>query len=200
MYLSMPQGELSTKLIVYNAFRQGKAVYIPYLYTSPSAESEGPKSLMDMVSLDSEADYEALEPDAWGIPTPSQDSVVERKRCLGTGQGERCDSNELDLIIMPGVAFDHAIARLGHGKGFYDFFLQRYKQQHTSKAGSSTKMPFLGKSSTLPLVHRRGLDRCCIVGLALEEQLLPEDDRIPMDATDWRLEALVVGNGTVLRR
>ena len=195
----MPQGELSTKLIVKNAFRQGKVVYVPYLYKSSSVESKMSKSLMDMVSLNSEADYEALEPDAWGIPTPSQDSVVERKRCLGTGQGDRCDSNELELVVMPGVAFDYTIARLGHGKGFYDFFLQRYKQQCASKAGS-TKMPFLGKSSTLPVVHWRGPDRCCTVGLALEEQLLPEDDRIPMDATDWRLDALVVGNGTVLRR
>ena len=38
------------------------------------------------------------------------------------------------------------------------------------------------------------------VGLALDVQLLPEDQSIPTDASDWQLDALVVGNGMTIRR
>jgi 5-formyltetrahydrofolate cyclo-ligase len=38
-----------------------------------------------------------------------------------------------------------------------------------------------------------------IVGLALTEQLLPSGRHIPMDATDVALDALILGDGTVMR-
>jgi 5-formyltetrahydrofolate cyclo-ligase len=40
----------------------------------------------------------------------------------------------------PGVAFDESFARLGHGKGYYDRFLNGY---HKNRVGSST--PLLGE-------------------------------------------------------
>lgn len=141
----MPEGELSTDLIVRHAFQQGKEVFVPYLYKSTSSEPGVPSSIMDMVSVHSEEDYEALKPDAWGIPTPSHDSVMNRKRCLGATDGAKNESGNLQLIIMPGVAFDEYLARLGHGKGFYDYFLQRYEKK-TVDAPSETRMPFLGKA------------------------------------------------------
>lgn len=153
----MPRGELSSRLIVHNSFREGKGVYVPYLHKSASADPESPKSLMDMVSLDSEADSEALKLDAWGIPTPSEDSVAERKRCLGRIEGGRDERDDLDLIVMPGVAFDETLARLGHGKGFYDLFLQRYQSQIDSRA-DQTKMPFLGKYFQFSMPHNQGFD------------------------------------------
>ena len=136
----MPHGEVKTDDIVRQAFRDGKQVFIPYLHKEMTTKSNKPESVMDMVSLSSLGDYETLQPDAWGIPSVSHDSVSERRRCLPSPDQE---GEELDLVILPGVAFDEGGRRLGHGRGFYDLFLNRYEQ--TVKARNpDAAMPFLG--------------------------------------------------------
>jgi 5-formyltetrahydrofolate cyclo-ligase len=150
----MPNGEISTASIVQNAFQSGKEIYIPYTYKMSRPRENWPTQIMDMVRLESGRDYASLEPDKWGIPTPTQDSISKRRNCFG-GLGKSEDDQhecqiterELDVIIMPGMAFDRGLERVGHGKGYYDFFLQRYLH-HTQKA--KMKMPFLGKKK-----HRR---------------------------------------------
>lgn len=120
---------------------------------------------MDMVSLHSKEDYESLKPDAWGIPTPSVNTIEGRKRCLhefdpkGTRENAWAGSH-LDLIIMPGVAFDTRLRRLGHGKGFYDLFLRRYKENGAS-IGMNTHMPFLGKPHQLSYCAQQVLNKLC---------------------------------------
>jgi 5-formyltetrahydrofolate cyclo-ligase len=39
------------------------------------------------------------------------------------------DESELDVVLLPLLAFDASGYRLGYGKGFYDRFLQRLSQQ-----------------------------------------------------------------------
>jgi 5-formyltetrahydrofolate cyclo-ligase len=142
VYLSMPSGEISTSSIVRDALDHGKKVFIPYTYTSSNAREGQPKSIMDMVELHSMNDFETLKPDTWGIPTPSEESIASRANCFGgTGitNGETTSNSEgLDLIVMPGMAFDSNYGRLGHGKGFYDYFLTRCHQ--------ASRMPFRGKN------------------------------------------------------
>ncbi|KAJ5693442.1 hypothetical protein N7462_002865, partial [Penicillium macrosclerotiorum] len=158
VFLSMPSGELSTHSIVQDAFQHGKAVYIPYIHTVDKI------SVMDMLALESMAEFESLQPDRWGIPSLQPTQVPGRRNCLS--------GNGLDLIVMPGMAFDHGFRRLGHGKGYYDHFLTRYSKW-------SNKMPFL-------------------VALSLQEQLLAED--IPVMEHDWLIDAIVVGDGRYLDR
>ncbi|KAH6857259.1 5-formyltetrahydrofolate cyclo-ligase [Alternaria rosae] len=176
VYLSMPGGEVSTSEIVRDAFDEGKKVFIPYTYKLEAPKDGQPKSIMDMVELQSMNDFESLEPDNWGIPTPSKDSIASRANCFGgTGiTNGKTDglSAGIDLIVMPGMAFDSQFGRLGHGKGFYDYFLTRCHQV--------SRMPFR-------------------VGLSLTEQFLPPNESVPMDASDFRLDALITGDGELRR-
>lgn len=197
----MPKGELSTKGIVHDAFREGKKVYVPYIHPCDSKSSDKPRSAMSMVSLHSLSDYESLSPNDWGIPSVSSSSIGERHQVLNPqsegfsdsktdGSTEGKGTEKLDVIVMPGVAFDKDLRRLGHGKGFYDNFLNHY---NSPKADSK---PFLGRSAAL--VHRSVSD-VLLVGLSLDVQLLPEGQSAPTDASDHNLDALVVGDGTVIR-
>ncbi|KAL8873901.1 MAG: hypothetical protein Q9174_000704 [Haloplaca sp. 1 TL-2023] len=188
VYLSMPRGELSTSMIVADALREGKEVYVPYIYRLAASASTSRSSVMDMVSLHSLEDFKSLEADAWGIPTPNEASLASRKRCLGEpiSQDESAMSTgdsfcRLDLMVMPGMAFDRKLARLGHGKGYYDFFLARYQRKGEGMRAVQSDMPFL-------------------VGLALEQQILSGDKEVPADTTDWRLDALVAGDGSLRRQ
>ncbi|KAI4673696.1 uncharacterized protein J4E88_008752 [Alternaria novae-zelandiae] len=193
VYLSMPGGEISTSEIVRNAFDEGKKVFIPYTYKLAAPKDGQPNSIMDMVELQSMTDFESLEPDKWGIPTPSKDSISSRANCFGgTGitNGETDGlSAGLDLIVMPGMAFDSQFGRLGHGKGFYDYFLTRCHQ--------ISRMPFRGKNYWYCVFG--GLTNQVEVGLSLTEQFLPPNESVPMDASDFRLDALITGDGELRR-
>lgn len=137
----MPNREVSTTEIVLDALRKDKKVFIPYIYSS----KEDPKSkVMDMLRLKDEADLQGLKPDAWGIPSLSPEGVEHRENALG-GLGlsssvlTSSDRPEIDLIFMPGMAFDNLNHRLGHGKGFYDKYISRLQQR--GPVDTQTKSP-----------------------------------------------------------
>ena len=148
VYLSMKTGEIATAPIVHNAISQGKRVFVPYTYRTPSPLPGQPSSVMDMVALLSMEDHGLLKCNIWGIPTPSDDSIIARESCLREPRSE--DSTErsswkgLDLILVPGMAFDTDGRRLGHGKGFYDFFFQQYQESSRLNHAEGTEMPLLG--------------------------------------------------------
>jgi len=163
MYLSMPKSELSTDCIVRDALSQNKQVFIPYL------SGKGRSATMDMLRLNSLSDLDSLQPDSWGIPTLPASSVDDRENAAGgTGLVEieeleamdgveaqrhgretapgRSEEGTLDLMLLPGVAFDYGLNRLGHGAGYYDGFLTKF-------CGDGTKKPFLRKSVASLDVH-----------------------------------------------
>ena len=149
IYLSMPKSEAQTDLLVQHALKNGKKVFVPYIH-KPSGSK---RKVIDMLRLHSLDEFEqGLTSDKWGIPSLPSDSVESRENAMGgksvsngeepveTYDGEgRGDEGTLDLVVVPGVAFDEGMNRLGHGAGFYDAYFTRF-------CSDGTRTPFLGRS------------------------------------------------------
>lgn len=147
--MSMPSGEINTQRVLRHALKSGKQVFIPYIYKVREPRGQDlPASIMDMLHLSSEEDMATLTPDKWGIPSIQKDSVNDRMNCFGgkgltNGESPLDSAQPLDLIVMPSMAFDADMNRLGHGKGYYDNFLTRYCSGKLDNGGQRKK-PFLG--------------------------------------------------------
>ena len=108
VYLHM-KNEVQTYEILKHALNSGKNVFIPKYV----------ESNMDMVRLNSLKDYDDLPETSWHIKQPS-DEDCNRENALNSGG--------LDLIIVPGVAFTLNGDRMGHGKGYYDTYINKISQ------------------------------------------------------------------------
>ena len=97
------RSEVRTRNFVPTAWEQGKRTVVPYC-------------LGDRLELFCLESFDELESGTWGILEP---------KAAWRGRAERkIDVSRLDLIVVPGVAFDRAGGRLGHGKGYYDHLLR----------------------------------------------------------------------------
>ena len=68
-------------------------------------------------------------------------------------------SNEIDLVIVPGIVFDNNGGRIGFGKGFYDTFL--FKTKISSIGVAFQEQMFEG---ALPLeAHDIRMEKLCII-------------------------------------
>jgi 5-formyltetrahydrofolate cyclo-ligase len=91
-------------------------------------------NVMRMLSVHSIEDFRAMpiEP-KYKIRQPSledqnrQDAMLSGKYLLLI-HSITTFSGGLDLILMPGVAFDAHCRRLGHGKGYYDSYIHALKK------------------------------------------------------------------------
>ena len=95
--------EVRTRHYLPTALTHGKRIVVPYCV-------DGLLELFLLENMD-ELDvgmYKILEPKA------ELREVPEKK----------VDVKEIDLVMVPGVAFDRTGARMGHGKGYYDKLLE----------------------------------------------------------------------------
>ena len=94
----------------------------------------------------------------WGIAEPPRDD----------SRADALDAR-VDLVVVPGVAFDCDNGRLGHGAGFYDNWLAR--------ADAAADAAAVARPAT--------------VGVCLGAQVLPPSERVPREAHDRVLDVVL---------
>jgi 5-formyltetrahydrofolate cyclo-ligase len=108
-----------------------------------------------------------LVPRAFGVPEPDIDKFP-RSQWIDALEGEL----PLDVLVLPGVAFDRRGARLGRGRGFYDAYIQRCAK-HARSVGSI---------------------RPWLLALCFNEQLV---EQVPIDEHDQLVDALATPHGVI---
>ncbi|MDO3408588.1 5-formyltetrahydrofolate cyclo-ligase [Saccharibacillus sp. CPCC 101409] len=108
---------------------------------------------MRLLRLDRSADE---APGSWGVPEPKEGLPEWPEERLG----------ELDVVLVPGLAFDRRGGRIGYGGGFYDRFTERLQA-----AGGRPEL----------------------WALAFDEQIV---DEVPLESHDFRLDLLIAPSGT----
>jgi 5-formyltetrahydrofolate cyclo-ligase len=110
--------EVDTWTIIEKSLEMGKKIAVPYVL-------KGDRLILPSLVLD----CKELVKGPYGVYQPHPDNI------------RRIDLNQLDLLLVPGVAFDKAGNRLGHGKGYYDRFLK--KAPYTYSLGLSYEFQVL---------------------------------------------------------
>lgn len=140
---------------------------------------------MRMLRLYTTTDYAAMKLNKWGIREPedwttcpasadsTSDEKIEERRPREDALDESTGGQGLDLILAPGVAFDSGAGRLGHGKGYYDRYLERSEN----------------------FAKSRSQDGPVCVALGLREQVLPQGEKVPADERDRALDGIVTPDG-----
>lgn len=102
------RSEVRTREFLAEALAEGKRVLVPWC--------QG-----DELELFHLEDLSELGPGVFGLLEPRAE--------LRQQPGKRRGIAEVDVAIVPGVAFDRQGGRLGHGKGYYDRLLRRARPE-----------------------------------------------------------------------
>lgn len=141
---SAMEKEVDTSPLIQDAFARGKRVFLPRVVSKEKHEMK----MLECLSL---KDMDTWQANSWGIREPPLE-----------GRNEAPEDAQLDVLFVPGVAFDSSGARCGHGMGFYDIYLTNY-------SSACSRMPYL-------------------CALALSPQIVVE---VPITEQDWRMDKVV---------
>ena len=97
--------EANLEHLIKNAFNAGKKVFLPVLIEGNHFEAREFKKDMPLTK------------NSFGIPEPKEGLAIEPEK--------------LDFIVVPGLAFDRRMHRIGFGAGYYDRYLLEAKNAYT---------------------------------------------------------------------
>lgn len=126
LYISFGK-EVLTKPIINDLMNRGKKVFIPV--TVPKT-----KALIVSELKDFEND---LQVGHFGVMEPKEEAL------------RPVDPSIVDLVIVPGVAFDKKGYRIGYGGGYYDRFIPRLSKKATT-VSLAFEMQLIDKVPTSP--------------------------------------------------
>ncbi|GAA6010267.1 hypothetical protein JCM10207_005694 [Rhodosporidiobolus poonsookiae] len=161
-YLSTPVGEVQTEPLIRHALANGKRIYVPYCPVED-------KTTMRMLRLRDERHFEGLKENRWGI------KEVDPAEVDSLEDAEDPSTPGLDLILVPGLAFDPLRRRLGHGRGYYDRYI----------------------TGCLDYPGRFGKPPPRTVALALRAQMVQDDEAIPTNEWDRLPDILLTPDGEI---
>lgn len=105
------------------------------------------------------------------IAAPMPVAVVLNRGASEPADGAEIELGAIDVILVPGLAFDGSGGRLGRGAGFYDRFIRRWRAARPGVPGSRA------------------------IGVAFEEQI---GGVVPMEEGDARLDALATESRLII--
>lgn len=120
MYMHMDHSEVRTLRIVEQCFADGKQVFLPQTLAAFDPQWPDQRRQLVMRRVHTMDDVAAL------VPTGP---YKLREPTTGEDFLEHACASPHDLIVVPGVAFTAEGRRMGHGAGFYDDFIARYRRQ-----------------------------------------------------------------------
>jgi 5-formyltetrahydrofolate cyclo-ligase len=154
-FLSLPE-EVDTAPVLERCREAGKAAFVPF-----QIPGEG------RLGVARWSPHLALTEGPFGVREP-----------VPATEGEW---TEIDLVIVPGVAFDRAGRRLGRGRGYYDGFLAALAER---------------KGWALaPLAARKPRQGLRWIALAFGVQIV---SRVPSDSWDIPMDAILTENEEIL--
>mmetsp|Transcript_14062 Transcript_14062/g.28663 ORF Transcript_14062/g.28663 Transcript_14062/m.28663 type:complete len:342 (-) Transcript_14062:65-1090(-) len=143
LFLSMPSGEIQTHDAIKKIVGDGKTLYVPRVGLDfEECDMDLIRAETDSPTEDDGMFYDKWPKNKWGIPEPPfSDDEVSKSLIAQPG--------DIDVLLVPGLAFDSKGHRMGQGKGYYDRFIAKMRDRE----GGDEKKPLL-------------------VGICLEEQFL----------------------------
>lgn len=128
MFYIAKREEVDTSVMIKDALKLGKKVVVPMILVKE-------KQIISSQLINPKKE---LEKGPYGVYQPKNQFI--RKVLLKT----------IDLVIVPGVAFDQKGNRLGRGGGYFDRFLSKLKKRNVPIFGLAFRFQILDKLPVLP--------------------------------------------------
>ena len=161
IFLSMPLGEIQTTSAITRMIKDNKSLYVPrvglnfdiadmdMIRCDEYIKILSSSSLLSKQQHDDDNNssnnnkimfYDDWPRNKWGIPEPpvkNDDSALPVAK-----------PGDIDILIVPGCAFDKVGRRLGHGKGYYDRFIAKNRIEYDNDT--------IGSNDTVPSITTSG--------------------------------------------